>query len=336
MDLHIENAERSEWVTTGMPLRYHMAGPGLAEINAFVAIAEQRSFTKAALSLGISVSTLSGNLRRLEDRLGVRLIERSTRSVAASEAGEQLLARLRPLLDDYEDAFESISEFRNKPSGRLRITVGAPGAHTVMAPIVALFLTRHPEVRLELSVDDAFTDIVASRFDAGLRIGERLERDMIAVRVTGPQPVVVVGSPAYLERHGKPKTPDDLCGHNCIHIRFARGDLHPWLFARRGKSFEAAVEGNFIVNDRALAVNAARDGLGLLQVHRDYVEPFLVQGLLVTVLEDWAPPPFDGFFLYYPSRRHIRSPLRAFIDFLREEANVSPDPRLTRGVARHV
>ena len=134
-----------------------MAGPGLAEINAFVAIAEQRSFTKAALRLGISVSTLSGNLRRLEDRLGVRLIERSTRSVAASEAGERLLARLRPLLDDYEDAFESISEFRNKPSGRLQITVGAPGAHTVMDPIAALFLTRHPEVRLELSVDDAFS-----------------------------------------------------------------------------------------------------------------------------------------------------------------------------------
>ena len=141
-----------------------MAGPGLAEINTFVAIAEQRSFAKAALRLGVSVSTLSGNLRHLEDRLGVRLIERSTRSVAASEAGERLLTRLRPLLDDYEDAFESISEFRNKPSGRLRITVGAPGAHTVMAPIVALFLTRHPEVRLELSVDDAFTDIVASRY----------------------------------------------------------------------------------------------------------------------------------------------------------------------------
>jgi DNA-binding transcriptional LysR family regulator len=156
------------------------------------------------------------------------------------------------------------------------------------------------------------------------------------VRVSGPQPVVVVGSPAYLERHGKPKTPDDLCGHNCIQIRFARGDLHPWMFARRGKSFEAAVEGNFIVNDRSLAVKAAQDGLGLLQVHRDFVEPFIVQGQLVTVLEDWVPAPFDGFFLYYPSRRHIRSPLRAFIDFLRKEANVNPNPRLTRGAARHV
>jgi DNA-binding transcriptional LysR family regulator len=303
-----------------------MAGPGLAEINAFVAIAEQRSFAKAALRLGVSVSTLSENLRRLEDRLGVRLIERSTRSVAASEAGERLLTRLRPLLDDYEDAFASISEFRDTPSGRLRITVGAPGAYTVMAPIVARFLTRYPDVRLELSVDDAFTDIVASRFDAGLRIGERLERDMIAVRVSGPQPVVVVGSPAYLERHGKPKTPDDLRGHNCIQIRFARGDLHPWMFARRGRSCEAAVDGNFIVNNRSLAVRAVQDGLGLLQVHRDYVEPFLVQGQLVTLLEDWAPPPFDGFFLYYPSRRHIRAPLRAFIDFLREEANVNPTP----------
>ena len=313
-----------------------MAGPGLAEINAFVAIAEQRSFAKAALRLGVSVSTLSENLRRLEDRLGVRLIERSTRSVAASEAGERLLARLRPLLDDYEEAFESISEFRNKPSGRLRITVGAPGAHTVMAPIVARFLTRHPEITLELSVDDAFTDIVASRFDAGLRTGERLERDMIAVRVSGPQRVVVVGSPAYLDRHGKPKTPDDLSDHNCIQIRFARGDLHPWTFARRGKSFEAAVEGNFIANDRSLAVKAAQDGLGLLQVHHDYVEPFLVQGQLSTVLEDWAPPPFGGFFLYYPSRRHIRPPLRAFIDFLRKEANVDPSPRLTPGAARQV
>ena len=193
-----------------------------------------------------------------------------------------------------------------------------------MAPIVARFLTRHPEITLELSVDDAFTDIVASRFDAGLRTGERLERDMIAVRVSGPQRVVVVGSPAYLDRHGKPKTPDDLSDHNCIQIRFARGDLHPWMFARRGKPFEAAVEGNFIVNNPSLAVKAAQDGLGLLQAHHDYVEQFLVQGQLATVLEDWAPPPFDGFFLYYPSRRHIRSPLRAFIDFLRKEANVNP------------
>jgi len=299
-----------------------MAGPGLAEINAFVAIAEQRSFAKAALRLGVSVSTLSESLRRLEDRLGVRLIDRSTRSVVASEAGERLAGAPAPLLDDYDDAFAAVAEFRDKPSGRLRITVGSQSGHTVMAPIVTRFLTQHPEVRLEISVDDAFTDIVASRFDAGLRVGERLERDMIAVRVSNPQRMVVVASPAYLDRHGTPKTPDDLRRHNCLQIRFARGDLHPWAFARGRNSLEAVVQGNFIVNDWSVALKAARDGLGLLQVAHDYVEQLLAQGELVTVLDGWEPPPFAGFFLYYPSRRHVRAPLRAFIDFLRNNQNV--------------
>jgi DNA-binding transcriptional LysR family regulator len=304
-----------------------MSGPGLAEISSFVAIAEQRSFAKAALRLGLAVSTLSQNLRRLEDRLGVRLIERSARSVAATEAGERLLARLRPLLDDYEEAFEAVSEFRNKTAGRLRITVGSVSAHTIMASVLARFLAEHPGIKLEISVDDAFDDIVASRFDAGLRIGERLERDMIAVRVSNPQQRVVVGSPAYLDRQGTPKTPDDLAGHNCIQMRFARGDLHKWDFGRGRKSLKTVVQGNFTANDWALALRAAQDGLGLLQVARDYAQQSLTAGKLVTVLDDWQPPPFDGFFLYYPSRRHIRGPLRALVDFLRKASKVNARSR---------
>ncbi len=315
-----------------------MAGPGLAEMNAFVAIAEQKSFVRAAVKLGVSSSTLSETLRKLEERLGVRLVERTTRSVNATEAGERLLMRLRPVLDDYQAAFESLNEFRDKPYGQLRITVAPPAADLVMAPIVAGFLAQYPDIRLELSVDDALTDIVAGRFDAGIRVGERLERDMIAVRVTDPLPNVVVGSSAYLARDGTPHTPHELTGHNCIRIRLSRGALFPWIFAQKGKSFEVAVEGSLIVNDLALGLRAARDGAGLLQLPLNYVASLLGTEELQAVLADWAPPPMDGFFLYYPSRRQVRAPLQVFVDFLRKWAKGNARPRggASRGIAaRH-
>jgi DNA-binding transcriptional LysR family regulator len=297
-----------------------VAGPGLAEANAFVSIAEQRSFARAAVKLGVSPSTLSETLRKLEERLGVRLVERTTRSVNTTEAGERLLMRLRPVLDDYQAAFESLNDFRDKPYGQLRITIAPPAADLVMAPIVADFLAKYPDIRLELSVDDALTDIVAGRFDAGIRPGERLEHDMIAVRVTDPLRSVVVGSPAYLARAGRPRTPHDLAGHNCIQIRLSRGALFPWVFMQKGKSFEVAVEGSLVVNDLALALRAARDGAGLLQLPLNYVESLLGTGELQAVLADWTPPPIEGFFLYYPSRRQIRAPLQVFVDFVRKLA----------------
>jgi DNA-binding transcriptional LysR family regulator len=299
-----------------------MARPELAEMNAFVAIAEHRSFAKAAVRLGVSPSTLSETLRKLEERLGVRLIERTTRSVAATEAGERLLTRLRPVLEDYDAALESIADFRDTPAGLLRITVAPPAADLVLAPVVARFCAQYPEIRLDISVDDALTDIVAGRFDAGIRAGERLERDMIALRVTDELRRVVVASPDYVKRRGSPKTPHDLPAHNCIRIRLSSGVMFPWHFARNGKSFEAAVDGALVVNDLRLALGAARDGLGLLQVLPDYVESFLAAGELETVLDEWMPPPLDAFFLYYPSRRQIRAPLQAFVDFLRQGTKV--------------
>jgi DNA-binding transcriptional LysR family regulator len=298
-----------------------MAGPSLAEMNAFVAIVEQGSFAKAAVRLGVSPSTLSEALRKLEERLGVRLVERTTRHIAVTEAGEHLLARLRPVLEDYEAALESLNDFRDKPRGQLRVTVAKPIADLVLAPVITRFLAQYPEISLEISVDDALTDIVSGRFDAGIRVGERLERDMVAMRVTDELRYIVVASRAYVESRGRPRTPRDLPSHNCIRLRLSDGVVLPWRFAQNGKSLEAAVDGTLIVNDVPLALRAARDGLGLLQLRTpDYADSCIARGELETVLDDWAPPRTDGYFLYYPSRRHTRAPLRAFVDFLRAEA----------------
>jgi DNA-binding transcriptional LysR family regulator len=294
-----------------------MAGPGLAEMNAFVAILEQRSFSKAARQLGMSPSSLSETLRRLEERLGVRLVERTTRSVAATEAGERLLARLRPVLADYEAALESINDFRDRPAGTVRLTVAPPAADFVLAPVMARFLAQYPEIGLEISVDGTLQDIVARRFDAGIRPSERLERDMIALRVSGPLKSAVVASPDYLARHGAPSTPHDLRAHNCVRARLPSGAFFPWRFLVRRRSVEVDVEGTLIVNDNALALRGALDGVGLLQVPVDYVAAAIAEKRLVAVLESWAPPPTDGLFLYYPSRRQIRAPLKALVDFLR-------------------
>lgn len=295
-----------------------MRGPALADMSAFAAVAEERSFAKAASRLGVSPSTLSETLRRLEERLRVRLLDRTTRSVAPTEAGERLLARLRPLLDDYEAALEAINDFRDKPGGLLRLTVAPPAADFVLAPLVAQFLADYPEISLEIAVDSALTDIVAGRFDAGIRIGERLERDMIAVRVSDELKQVVVASPSYLARRGRPESPQALAAHNCIRIRLPSGAYFSWRFQIKGKAIEVAVDGTLMVNDAGLALRAACDGVGLLQVPLDYAVPLLADGRLVAVLEGWAAAPFAGFFLYYSSRRQLRAPLQALVDFLRK------------------
>jgi DNA-binding transcriptional LysR family regulator len=293
-----------------------MRGPGLAEMNAFVAVAEQRSFAKAALQLDISRSRLSETVSALEARLGVRLLNRTTRSVAPTAAGERLLARLRPLLDDLAGALDSINTFRDKPAGLLRLTVPPPVASFMLSPLVPRFLAQYPAIELEVSVDATLVDIVAGRFDAGMRGGERIERDMIAVRIGDVIGGVVVAAPSYLARHPRPTTPRDLEAHNCILFRFPGGML-PWRFEKRGKQVEVAVEGNLIVNDQELAVRAAVDGVGVLYTAFGYAAPEIKAGRLVPLLEDWGPRSMT-IFLYYSSRRQVPAPLQAFIGFLRE------------------
>jgi LysR family transcriptional regulator, regulator of peptidoglycan recycling len=291
--------------------------PGFSETNAFVAVLEQKSFTRAAKQLGLSPARVSELIRSLEERLGVRLAERTTRSVSATAAGERLLARLRPMLDDYQSALDSVNEFRAKPAGTLRLSVAPPAAEFLLAPVITQFLRSYPEIKLDVSVEDALTDIVAERYDAGIRPGERIARDMIAVRIGDPMQLAVAASPTYLAEHGTPKTPQDLQRHNCIRIRFSSGVFLPWRFGSKRRSLEVQVDGSLVVNDSALALRAVSDGLGLMQFASAYFAPMLAGGRLVTVLDDWAPPPVEGFYLYYPSRRQIRPALKVFIDFLR-------------------
>lgn len=286
-------------------------------MNAFVAVAEQHSFAKAATQLGLSRSRLSETIRGLEERLGVRLLNRTTRSVAATEAGERLLAQLRPLLDDFGTALESVNAFRDRPAGLLRLTVAPPVARRMLPPLLAPFLTQYPDINLEISADAALTDIVANRFDAGIRPGERVERDMIAMRIGRTYRSVVVAAPDYLARHPRPTTPRDLESHNCIMYRLPSGTIFPWPFQRKGRRLEAAVRGRLTINDEDVAVRAALDGVGILYTFLDLVAPLIAAGQLVPLLEDWNTHSVD-LFLYYSSRRQVSAPLRAFIEFLRK------------------
>ncbi len=286
-------------------------------MNAFVTVAERRSFAKAAVQLGISRSRLSETVRGLEDRLGVRLLNRTTRSVAPTAVGERLLARMRPLLDDFDAALDSINAFRDKPAGLLRLTVAPPVANFMLAPLLSRFLAQYPAIDLEISVDAALTDIVVGRFDAGIRAGERVERDMIAVRIGEEIQGVVVAAPDYLARHPRPTTPRELAMHSCIHFRFPSGVIVPWLFEKKGKQAEVAVEGRLTVNDPELAIKAALDGVGVLYTALGYAAPDIRAGRLVSLLEDWRTRS-TAIFLYYPSRRQVPVPLQTFIDFLRE------------------
>ncbi|MDE1903884.1 MAG: LysR family transcriptional regulator [Alphaproteobacteria bacterium] len=295
-----------------------MRNPGIEEMNAFAAIAERRSFAKAAVALGMSPSTLSQTIRDLEERLGVRLLNRTTRSVAPTEAGERLLERLRPLLADFDAAIDTVRAFRDKPAGVIRLTVLPPAANFILAPALQRFFAAYPDIKLEISVDLNLIDIVADRFDAGIRFGNRVDRDMIAVRISDPIQRVLVAAPAYLAKHPAPKTPHDLLQHNAIRFRLPGGGLIPWRFQEAGKSFEIAPEGSLIVNEPEMAIRAAIDGVGMLYMARQYVEEAIAGGRLVPLLEKWVPTELDGFFLYYPSRRHVPAPLQALINFLRD------------------
>jgi DNA-binding transcriptional LysR family regulator len=299
-----------------------MQKPGFAAMTAFVAVAEHASFAKAARQLGVSRSTLSTTIRGLEERLGVRLLNRTTRSVALTEVGERLLAGLRPALDSFEAAVEAINIFRDKPTGHLRLTVPRPASKQLIEPIVTKFLAAHPGVTLEVVTDSALTDIVRDRFDAGIRPGHRVEQDMIAVRIGDDARPVIVASPEYLAQHPRPKVPGDLQDHNCFRQRFASGVVHRWSFEKRGKSVEVAVTGSLISSESDLAIRAALDGLGIARVPAIYVQSHIASNRLVPLLEDWTPRSV-GFFLYYPSRRQMPAALQAFINELKSHARES-------------
>jgi DNA-binding transcriptional LysR family regulator len=285
----------------------------LAEMSAFVAIAQRSSFAKASTHLGVSRSTLSETLRVLEEKLGVRLLNRTTRSVALTEVGERFLAQLRPILDNLDAVVESVNVFRDKPAGHLRLTVPRPAVKTILEPILAKFMTTYPAITLDIAVDSALTDIVRDRFDAGIRPGHRVERDMIAVRIGDDARPTVVASPSYLAHHRRPRVPGDLQDHNCVRQRFASGAIHRWIFEKRGKSLEVMVNGSLITSESDLAVRAAMDGVAIARVPAHTVEAALADRKLVPLLEEWAPRSV-GFYLYYPSRRQMPAALQAFID----------------------
>lgn len=307
-----------------------MITPGFSETTALVAVLELKSFTRAAERLGLSPARVSELVRSLEGRVGVRLVERTTRSVAATQAGERLLGRLRPLLEEYRAALESLNEFRSVAAGTLRLTVPPPAADFVLGPLVGRFLAQYPAISLDVSVDRAFVDIVAARFDAGIRPGERVARDMIAVRISDEMPIVLAASPAYLEQHGTPKTPHELTRHSCIRFRQPTGALVPWHFGKKRRQFEVQIDGPLTATEAGIAIMAAVDGAGLIQLPASYVAREMADGRLRAVLPDWAPPPVDGFFLYYSSRRQMRPPLKALVDFLRNAYRrppIAPTPR---------
>lgn len=296
-----------------------MRGTEFAEMSAFAAIAEQRSFAKAAAQLGLGKSTLSQNLRSLEERLGVRLLNRTTRSVSLTEAGARLLARVAPTLVELNAAIDEVANHRQSPTGLLRLVVQPPVATLLIEPILARFLGEYPGVQMDVAVVKMPADIVAEGFDAGIRFGEQIDRDMIAMRVMGERRFLVVASPDYVARHPKPQTPRDLRHHDCIRNRLPNGAIFGWDFEKNGKVLHISVEGRLIVNDIELSIRAVRDGLGLAYLLYDYVATDLKAGQLVPLLEDWSPR-LSGFFLYYSSRRQITGPLQALITFLKAEA----------------
>ena len=294
-----------------------MRGTQFAELSAFVAVAEEASFTKAAKRMALSTATLSQTVRALEERLGVRLLNRTTRSVAPTEAGERMLRQLRPLLDGFDAAIESVNAFRDRPAGHLRLTVPPPVAKFTLAPILARFLAKYPEITIEISVDAGLTDIVAGRFDAGFRRDNVIARDMVAVRVTDDMRQVAVASPDYVARHGRPHVPDDLHGHNCIRFRLPGDGFIPWEFVIDGKLAEFDVGGSVIVNEPELLIRTAIAGVGVIYVIEEYVAPMIADGRLVALLDDAVLPRMPGFSLFYPSRRQNPAALQALIEFLR-------------------
>jgi DNA-binding transcriptional LysR family regulator len=293
-----------------------MKTPSAADLSVFLCTAQQLNFSKAAIELGLTPSALSHSVKALENRLGVRLFNRTTRSVALTEAGERLYARLKPAFRDIDDALEDLNHFRDKPSGNLRITSGRQACELVLLPIASEFLQLYPDIRLEVVESDALLDIVANGFDAGVRFGDRLEADMVSLPIGPTMRSVVVGSPAFFERHAAPQKPEDLHALPCIRHRYPSGSMYRWELERGGIAQEIEVNGPLTLGDVSLMVGPALQGLGLAYVFEDMVSEYLARGRLVQVLTDWCPY-YPGLHLYYPSRRHVPAALKAFIDFVR-------------------
>lgn len=275
----------------------------LNDLAAFRVVAAERSFTRAAARLGVTQSALSQTLKRLEAELGVKLLVRTTRSVAPTHAGEQLLATLDPALADIAASLEVLKSQRGEPGGTLRITTGKHAADTVLWPALAELLPRHPDIQVEVSVDNDYVDIVAARFDAGIRMGEQLERDMVGIPIGPPLRMAVVGSPAYFAAHGRPQAPAQLRDHRCIRFMRRDGTIPPWEFEKEGRKTAIRAAGGAVFSDGELLVKAATAGLGLGYIMEDQVVAALANGELERVLEDWCPP-FTGYYLFYPDRRH--------------------------------
>jgi DNA-binding transcriptional LysR family regulator len=289
----------------------------LNDLLAFLAVARERSFTKAAAKLGVSQSTLSHTMRDLEARLGVRLLTRTTRSVSPTEAGERLLRTAGPRFEEIEAELEAVSELREKPAGTIRITATEYAADAILLPKLAKLLPSYPDIKVEITVDYGLTDIVAQRYDAGVRSGEQVAKDMIAVRIAPDMRMAVVGTPSYFKMRPEPRKPQDLVSHNCITLRLpTHGGLYAWEFEKGGRDLRVRVDGQLTYNTTAQMLSAALAGLGLAYVPEGLVQPHVAKGRLKRVLEDWCPP-YSGYHLYYPSRRQSSAAFTLLVEALR-------------------
>ena len=293
-----------------------MPRDAINDLQAFLAVAREQSFTKAATKLGVSQSALSHTVRGLEAQLGVRLLTRTTRSVAPTPAGDRLLTTMGPLLDEIEAGMAALSEFRDKPAGTIRITTGEHAAHTVLWPALERLLPDYPDIKVELDLNNGLTDIVAGRYDAGVRLGEQVAKDMVAVRIGPDARMAVVGAPSYFANRPRPRTPEDLTSHDCIGLRMQSGGLLTWEFEKGDREVKVRVEGRLVFNSTLMALEAAVAGYGLAYLLEDRVQACLADGRLVRVLADWCPP-FSGYHLYYPSRRQPTPAFTLLVDALR-------------------
>lgn len=293
-----------------------MPRENLSDLLAFLTVARERSFTKAAAKLGVSQSALSHTIRQLEDRLGLRLLTRTTRSVSPTEVGQRLVENVGPRLEEVEAELAAIQELREKPAGTIRITATEYAADTILLPKLAKLLPLYPDIKVEIIIDYGLTDIVAQRYDAGVRSGEQVAKDMVAVRIGPDMRMAVVGAPPYFKTRPEPKKPQDLVDHNCITLRLPRGGLYAWEFEKGGRELRVRVDGQLTYNTTAQMLNAALAGLGLTYVPEGLAQPHLAKGRLKRVLEDWCLP-YSGYHLYYPSRRQSSPAFALLVDALR-------------------
>jgi DNA-binding transcriptional LysR family regulator len=294
-----------------------MRRENVSDLLAFLAVARERSFTKAGAKLGVSQSALSHTIRALEERLGLRLLTRTTRSVSPTDAGERLLASVGARFEEIESELEALSGLRDKPAGTIRITADEHAAYSVLSPALAKLLPSYPDIKVEVTVDYGFVDIVAQRYDAGVRAGEQVAKDMIAVRIGPQMRMAVVGAPSYFEKRSMPKKPQELTEHNCINLRLpTHGGLYAWEFEKGKREIRVRVDGQLVFNTIRQRLDAALAGLGLAYMSEDVALPCIAEGSLTRVLEDWCAP-FPGYHLYYPSRRQPSPAFTLLVDALR-------------------